>query len=75
VAADVARNSDTCHPADPRTDFLDPRHQRIAEQHRPQHRESELRANLRVGRDAAGIVVGSAGYDARTQLLKAAKQF
>ena len=32
-----------------------------AERHRPQHVEAELRAGLRIGRDAARIVVGDAG--------------
>ena len=45
----------------PRADLLDRRHQRAGEQHDPAHRVAELRAGLRIGGDAAGIVVGGAG--------------
>jgi hypothetical protein len=43
-----------------------PAMRRVGQQHRPEHRESKLSAYLRVGRDAAGVVVGSTGYDAGT---------
>ena len=53
--------------ADARADRLDRRHQRIGQRHRPQHVEAELRAGLGIGGDAAGIVVGDAGDQARPQ--------
>ena len=56
-------------PADMRADQLDRRHQRIGEQHRPQQAVAEVGAGLGVSGDAAGIVVGGAGDDARAKLL------
>ena len=47
--------------ADPGADLLDRGHQRIGEHHRPADGVAELRADLGIGRDAAGIVVGGAG--------------
>jgi hypothetical protein len=58
------------YPADLRTDKLDRRHQRIGQRHRPKHVEAELRAGLRIGGDAARIIVGGTGDEARTQLLE-----
>jgi hypothetical protein len=49
------------HPADPRADLLDRCHQRVAEQQRPGEAISELRADLRIGGDAAGIVIRRPG--------------
>jgi len=66
MAAYVGRDADTGHSAEPCADFLDSCHERVGQQHRPEHRESKLSAYLRVGRDAAGVVVGSTRYDAGT---------
>ena len=52
-----------------RADHLDAHHQRVGEQHRPQHAVAELRAGLGIGRNAARIVVGRARDEARSQLL------
>ena len=41
VPADVAGDALPGHPADPRADLLDRRHQREGEQHDPAHREAE----------------------------------
>src|ERR1700736_4844128 len=54
-------------PTDPGADLLDRRHQRPGEQHDPSHAVTELRADLRIGRDAAWIVVGGAGDQTRAQ--------
>jgi hypothetical protein len=52
---------------------LDRRHQRKAQRHGPQHPEAELRAGLRIGGDAAWVVVrdagDKAGADARQRML------
>ena len=49
---------------------LDRHHQRIAEQLSPEHGVPELRADLRIRGDTAGIVVRRAGDQARAELLK-----
>ena len=67
MRADVAGDALAGDPADARADFLDRRHQREAEQHHPAHRIAELRAGLRVGGDAAGVVVGGAGDQSRAE--------
>ena len=51
-------------------DHLDRHHQRKGQQHGPEQVEAELRARLAVGGDAAGIVVGRAGDQARSQLVE-----
>ena len=55
------------HKADARREHLDADHQWRSEQQRPHQPETELRPRLRVGRDAARVVVGSAGDQARAQ--------
>src|SRR6202020_2163055 len=50
------------------TDHLDADHQRIGEQHGPQHAVAELRTGLRIGGDTARIIIGGAGDEARPQL-------
>ena len=52
-----------------RAHHLDADHQRVGENHGPQHAEAELRAGLRIGRDAARIVVRGARDETRAQLL------
>ena len=52
-------------PADARAHGLDRGHQRIGQRHRPEHVEAELRARLGIGGDAARVVVGDAGDEAR----------
>ena len=54
-------------PPDARADQLDGRHQRQCEHHGPQQCVTELRAGLGIRGDAAGIVVGSAGDQSRSQ--------
>ena len=68
---DVGRQSAAGDVADARADDLDRRHQRQREHDGPQHREAELRAGLRVGGDAARIVVGRAGDQAGSELPQA----
>ncbi len=72
MRADVAGDALAGHAADARADLLDRRHQREAEQHHPAHRVAELRAGLRVGGDAARIVVGGAGDQSRAEPARAA---
>jgi hypothetical protein len=57
---DVRRQALAGDPADARAHRLDRRHQRIGQRHGPQHVQPELGAGLRIGGDAAGIVVGDA---------------
>ena len=56
--------------ADPRRHDLDAHHQRQGQEHAPQHREAELRARLRIGGDAARIVVGGTGDEAGAEMLQ-----
>ena len=58
---DVLRQSVARGPADPRREHLDADHQRPGQEQRPDQRIAELGAGLRVGGDAAGVVVGGAG--------------
>jgi len=51
-------------------DELDRRHERIGQYHRPQKVKAELRACLRVGGDAARIIIGCASDEARAELLE-----
>ena len=67
MRADVAGDALAGDAADARADLLDRHHQREAEQHHPAHRVAELRAGLRVGGDAARIVVGGAGDQSRAE--------
>ena len=61
MLADIAGDALAGDPADAGADLLDRRHQRPGEQHDPGHAVAELRADLRIGGDAARIVVGCAG--------------
>ena len=51
-------------------DKLDRRHQRIGQHHRPEHVEAELGAGLRIGRNAARVVVRRAGDEPGAELLE-----
>ena len=55
------------HPPDLGADHLDRAHERIGKKEGPGEGVAEGRARLRVGRDAAGVVVRSAGYQPRTE--------
>ena len=70
VLADVCRKAVAGDAADARADHLDPDHQRIREQHRPQRQEAELRTGLRVRGDPGRIVVRGPGDEPGTQLLQ-----
>ncbi len=67
---EIAGDAAPGHPADPRADLLDRAHQRPGEEHHPGKAEAELRADLRVSGDAAGIVVRRASDEARPQHLE-----
>ena len=62
---DVGGEAFSGDPADPRANRLDRRHQRKGQRHGPEHVEAVLRARLGIGGDAARIVVGDAGDQAR----------
>ena len=67
MRADIAGDALAGDAAHACADLLDRHHQREAEQHHPAHRVAELRAGLRVGGDAARIVVGGAGDQSRAE--------
>src|ERR1700747_1896361 len=71
---DVARQSGPADPRDPCARFLDGCHQRIGQNQRPEHGEAELGADLRIGRNAAGIVVRSTGDKSRPKETKQARR-
>ena len=54
-------------PPDLRAHGLDRGHQRVGQWHRPQHVEAELGARLRIGGNAARVVIGHAGDETRTK--------
>ncbi len=68
--ADVRGETFTRDAADARADNLDADHQRKGDQRRPQHVQPELRPGLRVGGDAAWIVVRGAGDQARAEFAQ-----
>ncbi len=70
--ADVGGQAAPGDVTDARADHLDRGHQRQREHDGPQHRVAELRAGLRVGGDATGVVVGRAGDPPGTGLAQAA---
>jgi len=70
VIAEVARDAVPGDAADARTDDLDADHQRRRQEHAPQHAEAELRTGLRVGRDAARVIVGRAGDESGAEPLE-----
>jgi len=72
MSADIGRQPVAGHAAHARADHLDADHQRIGEHHRPPELIAELRAGLRIRRNAARIVVGSAGDETRTEQPKQA---
>ena len=70
MVADVARDAVAGDAADARADDLDADHQRRGQEHAPQHAEAELRAGLRVGGDAARVVVGRAGDEPGAEAIE-----
>ena len=68
VAAQIGGDAETGDAADAGADLLNRGHQGIGEHHRPADGIAELRADLRIGGDAAGIVVGGAGDQSRAEL-------
>src|SRR5204863_6953113 len=59
-------------PPDASADDLDGRHERQGEKHRPGEVVPELGAGLRVGGDAAWVIVGSACDQSRTKSVPCA---
>ena len=64
VATDVGRQPAASHAADARAHGLDADHERKSEKSGPEYRVSELSTNLRIGGNAARIVVRGARYEA-----------
>ena len=64
---DVGSQALAGRPTDPRREHLDADHQRRRQEQRPDEAEAELGAGLRVGRDAARVVVGGAGDETRAE--------
>ena len=57
VFAEIGRETVGCHETDACADFLDAGHQRVRHQHRLEKTKAELTSDLRVGGDAARVVV------------------
>jgi len=72
LAADIGRKAVPCDTANPRTHHLNSDHQRIGQHDGPSKLVAELRTGLRVRRDAARIIVGSAGNEAGSELAQPA---
>lgn len=70
--AKVGRDPVPGGASDPRADFLDRGHQRVAE-YRPDDAEPELGAGLGIGRNAARIVVGCACDKVGTEHVEQAR--
>src|SRR4051812_40703600 len=69
MLTDVGGEAVAGDAADARADHLDADHERRGEKHRPEQAVAVLRARLRVGGDAARVVVRRAGDEARAQAL------
>ena len=67
VLCDVRGKAFAGHPTDARADQLNSHHEREGEERRPQNRIADACPDLRIGGDAARIVIGGAGDQARTQ--------
>src|SRR5580658_7463154 len=67
MLAEVGGDALAGNAADPCADLLDRHHQRPGEQHDPARRIAELGSGLRIGGDAAGVVVGRAGDQPRSE--------
>jgi hypothetical protein len=61
VFSQVRGYANSGYPSETATNLLNRRHQRKREEHGPQHAVPELRANLRISRYAARIVIGRSG--------------
>jgi hypothetical protein len=70
VPAQIAGDAEAGDATDPRANLLDRCHQRVAEHQRPGQAVPELRADLRIGGDAAGVVIRRPGDQARPQHLE-----
>src|SRR5262249_39848161 len=66
---DVRRKSPASDASNTRADHLNTHHQRVSEDHRPEHVETELSSGLGIGRDPARIIVRRTGYKTRPELL------
>jgi hypothetical protein len=65
--AEIGRQSPPGDGADAGADHLNGDHERRGQEHRPAQRVAELGAALGIGGDAAGIVIGGAGNQARPE--------
>jgi hypothetical protein len=69
---DIRGDAAASRAPDARANFLNDRHERIGKKQCPADREAELRACLRIGGDAARIVVRGAGDEAWPKRTKEA---
>jgi hypothetical protein len=68
--SDILRQAAAGHPADLRADKLNGSHQRIGQDHRPEHIEAELGSRLGIRGNTAWIIVSSSRDEARAELLE-----
>jgi len=64
MPANICGDAFACNTSNSRADFLDDRHQWIRKNYSPQHSVAELRADLRICADSAGIIVSGSGDQA-----------
>jgi hypothetical protein len=57
IGPEIARKAFPGNSSDPGADFLNGRHERVGQQHSPEHRVTEFGSCLGVGGDAARIIV------------------
>ena len=67
---DILRQAATGHPTDLRADKLNGSHQRIGQDHRPEHIEAELGPRLGICGDSAWIIVSGSRHEAGAELLE-----
>lgn len=70
MAAEVFGDAPVGDAADAGTDFLDDDHERQTEEHGPGKAVAELGADLALGGDATGVVVGRAGDEAGAEMAE-----
>ena len=69
IFLEYSRKARGSNDSNARTHFLNGCHQRKCNQRRPQGRETELGARLRIGSDAGGIIITRSGYQSRSEKL------
>src|ERR1044071_1345883 len=67
--SDIGSETMAGYPSNARTNHLDTNHQGERKECGPQHRIAKACSYLRVGGNAAGVIVGSARDESRTQFF------